>query len=238
MAALDPVADLERRLDRGVGQTWRAMRSAIRTWWREHELADHPATVGKRIALALIEKRRALYKHAGTFVLELLADQLRCADLVAFARLFDDGHLCGDHPVEREVVDRFGTLVLATMLERELGRMEVARSLATWRHAVTIWQRRAACLAFVRVAPRADAELASTILAVCGTVVWSHERHDQTAVATLLRELARAEPARVEAFFVRHARFMPRPCARTCVAKLPEHKRKELLAHHKRATTI
>jgi DNA alkylation repair enzyme len=237
MAALDPVADLERRLVAGASKTWRGMRGAIRAWWRDHELADHPATVGMRIALALIEKKRALYKHAGTFVLVLLGDQLRCADLAVFAQLFEAGHLGGETAIEREVVDRFADL-LALMLAREARRMEVARGLAEWRHASTIWQRRAACLAFAAHAPHADAVMARTILAVCGTVVWSHRPHDQSAVATALRELSLAEPARVETFFRRHARFMSRSCARTCVAKFSVSRRRELLAHHERATTI
>ena len=68
--------------------------------------------------------------------------------------------------------------------------------------------------------------------------MWSHERYDQTAVGWILRELSRAEPVRVEQFFRRHALLMSRECARFALARLPAELRSELLAHHKRATSL
>lgn len=234
--ALDPVADLTRRLGvlRGAMP---AVRSCVRAWWGDHGLGAHPAAVGKRIALALIEQPTAAHKRAGILVLQQqLGDQLRVGDLPAFARLFAEGHLA-DQPI----VDRFCTKVLATLLEREPGRLEVMRALAQWRTADPGWQRRAACVSFVALAARGDRivpGLSSVILGVCATIVWSLERGDQTAVGWVLRELGRAEPARVDAFFRRHARLMSRECARTAVARFPVARRAELLAHHARATTL
>src|SRR3954471_8656331 len=97
-AALDPVADLKRRLARAGAPRGRASIPAIRkvigTWWTEHDLGAHPAPVGKRIAYALIEQPLAEHKLAGILVLnEPLADQLRPTDLGAFVRLFAAGHL-------------------------------------------------------------------------------------------------------------------------------------------------
>jgi len=128
-----------------------------------------------------------------------------------------------------------------TLLDRPQGRREVVRAIAQWRTAETVWQRRAACLAFVKLAPQGDravAGLTDTVLSICGNVVWSSERHDQTAVGCVLRELARAEPERVEAFVRRHALLMSKECARYAVAKLPAALRAELLVHHKRATSL
>ena len=105
----------------------------------------------------------------------------------------------------------------------------------------TIWQRRAACLSFIKLAPCGDTALPGLtdhILTICATVVWSHERHEQTAVGCVLRELSRAEPARVEAFFRRHALLMSKECAGHAVAKYPATVRAELAAHHKRATSL
>src|SRR5688572_22860163 len=184
---LDPVADLKRRLARMRGASITKVRSCLRTWWSDHGFCDHPATVGKRIALLLIEQRMTEEKAAGILILqELLGDQLRVADLSAFARLFDDGHLA-----DAVVTDWFATKVLATLAAR--GR-EAARELASWRTADTIWQRRAACLAFAKLAPDGDdamTGLVDLVLTICATVVWSHERYDQTAVGFLLRELSR-----------------------------------------------
>jgi 3-methyladenine DNA glycosylase AlkD len=231
---LDPVADLRRRLARC---TARQVRGCVHTWWDDHGLAAHPAAVGKRIAFALIEQKRATPKLAGALVLhELLADQLGPGDLAGLERLFADGHLADDH-----LVDWIGAKVLGAMLGRVRGRGELARALARWRDADTVWQRRAACVALATLAPQGEAALpglCELVFAVCATVVWSPERIDQTAVAGLLRELSRAEPARVAAFFRRYARLMSRECARGAVAKLAAATRVELLAHHRRATTL
>jgi len=101
-----------------------------------------------------------------------------------------------------------------------------------------VWQRRAACLAFVKLAPQGDAGVGEAVLSICATVVWSIERHDQTAVGSVLRELSRAEPERVEAFVRRHALLMSKEGVRLAVAKFSAAKRTELLAHHKRATSL
>jgi len=232
--SLDPVADLRSRLARRTG---RAIRPCVVAWWTEHALADHPAAVGKRIARALIEQRHVESKLAGVLVFqELLADHLRATDLPAFAQLFVDGHLA-----DGAVVDGFAVRVLGTMLQRVRGRAEVARTLAQWRAAETAWQRRASCVAFTALAPLGDDALpglTQLVLTTCAAVVWSPDRLDQTAVGWLLRELSRAEPARVDAFVVRHARFMSRECARLAVDNLPAARQAALLAHHKRATTL
>jgi len=236
---MDPVADLKVRLARERGTESvqiTKVRTCVRTWWNDHGLGEHPAAVGKRVALALIEQPLIEAKLAGILVLQDLGSQLRSSDLTAFARLFASGHLA-----DGNVVDWFIMRVLVTLLDRPPGRRDVARALAQWRGAETIWQRRAACLAFIKLAPGGDRALPGLtdhVLAICGTVVWSHERYDQTAVGCVLRELARAEPVRVEAFFRRHALLMSKECARHAVAKLPAPLRTELLAHHKRATSL
>jgi 3-methyladenine DNA glycosylase AlkD len=229
---LDPVADLKRRLGRG-----RSARAVVHRWWDEHGLAAHPAAIGKRVALVLLAQRAAEHQRAGMIVFEqLLADHLRASDLPAFARLFERGHLA-----DWELVDRFAIEVLGTLLHRVRGRAEVARALASWRTAETAWQRRAACVAFTALAPQGDAALAGLsqlVFTICSSVLWSPERADQMAAGSLLCELSRAEPARVELFFRRHARLMSRECARAAIERLPPERQRELLAHHRRATTI
>jgi 3-methyladenine DNA glycosylase AlkD len=231
---LDPVADLRRRLARLRGAPIAKLRACVRTWWGDHDFDKCPASIGKRIATAMIEHRMIEDKLAGITILEdLLGDQLRVTDLLGFARLFDDGHL--SDPV---VVDWFTSKVLVSLLSRTAGRAEVARQISTWRDADTVWQRRAACLAFIKLAPDGDVAITELALRICATVVWSHERFDQTAVGWLLRELSRGDPARVDAFVRRHARLMSRECARHAVSKLSVTQRTALLAHHKRATSL
>ena len=222
---------------RTTRQVTRSLRAVVLGWWSDHGLAEHPAAVGKRIALALLEQKPSEDKLAGIFVFEeLLADHLRTTDLPAFADLFARRRLTDD-----TVVDAFGVKVLGTLLRRVRGRGDVSRALAQWRSAQSPWQRRAACVAFTALAPQGDSALpglAQLIFTLCGAVVWSPERSDQTAVGWLLRELSRAEPTRVEAFVRRHARFMSRECARHAVDKLPAARQQDLLAHWKRATTL
>jgi 3-methyladenine DNA glycosylase AlkD len=234
---LDPLADLKRKLARIRGAPIAKVRACVRTWWVDHDFDKCPASIGKRIAIAMIEQRLIEDKLAGIAILEdLLGDQLRVTDLTAFARLFEDGHLAD--PV---VVDWFTAKVLVKLLDRSAGRADVAKQIAAWRDAETVWQRRAACLAFVKLAPNGDAIMHGFVelaLRICATVVWSPERFDQTAVGWLLRELSRGNPSRVESFFRRHARFMTKECARHAVSKLAVDQRATLLAHHKRATSI
>lgn len=254
---LDAVGDLQRRLGREHSDGARAfwgrrlpddaryrgvalarVRAAVHAWWREQGFETHPAPVGKHIALALIEQPDIEDKLAGVLVLrEILGTHLRAADLHAFAHMFAAGHLAGPY-----IVDFFCVKVLAPMLEEPADRAVIARALCEWRVADTTWQRRAACVAFVGLAAGGDEGagfgLADLVFAVCAHVVWSPERHDQTAVGWVLRELARAEPGRVEAFFRRHALLMSRECARLAVAKYPAETRADLLAHWKRATSL
>jgi hypothetical protein len=231
---LDPVADLRRRLSRQRGAATAKVRSCVRRWWDDHDFDNCPTTVGKRIALLLIEQRTMDGKLAGIAILEdQLRDQLRVTDLPAFARLFADGHLA-----DAIAGDWFASKVLVTMLARTAGRADMARHLARWRDAETTWQRRAGVLAFLGLAPEAEPAIVDLALAICANVVWSNERTDQTAVGLLLRELSRGQAARIAAFVRRHARLMSKECARTATAKFPSAQRTELLAHHKRATTL
>jgi len=230
-AAMDPVADLRKRLARRPG----AAAQVIPKWWSDHGLAAHPAVVGKRVAVALIEQRASQTKYAGILVLrDLLGDHLRATDLPMFERLFAGGHL-----EDGALVDAFGVQVLGTLLQRVRGRAEICRALATWRNAETPWQRRAACAALTTLAPLGDAAFpgfAQLIFHMCSAIVWSPDRTDQTAVGWLVRELSRAEPTRVEAFVRRHARLMSRECVRLAVERLAN--KHALLVAWKRATTL
>ncbi|MBL9017450.1 MAG: DNA alkylation repair protein [Myxococcales bacterium] len=230
----DPLADLRRRLGR-TRRTPAQLRAIVRRWWRAQGFAELPDAVGKRVACALLEKRGSL-KHAGIVMLaDPLGDSLRASDLASFERLYAAGQFsaAADN-------DAFATGVLGRLLAREDGRLEVLRALVAWREASTADQRRAACIALATLAPEGDAAagVVDAILVVCAAIVWSPNEIDHSAVGDVLRELSRAEPLMVEAFFRRYARFLSPACARRAISRLPAAKRTELLAHHKRATTL
>jgi hypothetical protein len=241
LRALDPVADLKRRLARESSSTLPTIRRVTRAWWKQHGFADQiaaagTAEVGKRIGIILITQRPYECKRAGIFVLsELVGEQLHNLDLGALATLLDGGHLA-----DIALVEAFAVRVLGRVLSREDTQARAIYDIAQWRHAEKAWQRHAMCLAFLELAPRARdvVGLTEVILAICASVVWSIDPIDQTAVGWILSELSRSEPDRVEAFFLRYCRFMSKACARSAVARYALARRTELLAQHKRATTL
>ncbi len=240
----DPIRDLEARLTRRGGDprfgahwsrretTRRArIREHLDAWWLHHGFDKHPATVGKRIALALIARPQLESKIAGIAVLARLGDQLRAADLASFAALLAAGQL--DQP---NLIDWFATKIVAPLLDQPANRAVLARWLVEWAGQGSPAHRRCACHALV---PHAhDRGLAPLILLVCGTAVWSLEPTDQAIVGLLLKQLAHVEPRRVEAFVRRVAHLMNKACIRTATERFGVALRTELLVHWKRATRI
>jgi 3-methyladenine DNA glycosylase AlkD len=188
--------------------------------------------VGKRVALALIARRRLESKIAGIALLsEPLGDHLRAADIASFAALLAAGHL--DQP---NLIDWFATKVIGPLLEPPAGRAVLTRWLVEWAGNGSAAHRRCACHA---VLPHAhDRAFASLILLVCGTAVWSVEPTDQAIVGLLLKQLAHVEPRRVEVTVRRIAHLMSKACIRTATERFPVALRTELLVHWKRATRI
>lgn len=241
LRALDPVADLRRRLAREAPSSLPAIRRITRAWWKRHGFAEQiaaagSAEVGKRVGMILVAQRGYACKRAGLVVLgELVGEHLHSLDLDALAALLRDGHLA-----EPTLVEAFAVRVLGRVLARDDGRTRAIYDLAQWRHAERAWQRHAMCLAFTVIVPRAQAiaGLTEIALAICASVVWSIDPIDQAAVAWLVRDLSLVEPERVALFFVRYCRFMSRASARTAVSRYSHARRAELLAHHRRATTL
>ena len=139
-------------------------------------------------------------------------------------------------------LDAFAREVLGTLLlERTRSRVELVRELSDWRSADAMFQRRAACIALSVIAPQGDAAcegFTRLSLALCSACVWSIELGDQTAVGSLLRELSHAEPARVDAFVRRHARFMSPECMDAAIERLPDDRQRALREHWQRAVTL
>lgn len=89
----------------------------------------------------------------------------------------------------------------------------------------TLWQRRAAAVSFVNLAPEGERffdGFTDLLLIVCHANVADPARFSQTSVGWLLRELSRAEPDRVRAFLDEHEGSMSREARRTAAARLVE----------------
>jgi 3-methyladenine DNA glycosylase AlkD len=212
-----------------------ALRKAVHAWWH----ADGPSTLSvrnqKELALGLFRGSFCEDKLAGTLVLqEILLDELALEDVKALGGLFDR-ELIADW----NTCDWFCVKVLGNLIARELPSRRVAEEIASWRAARTLWQRRAANVAFVNLAKRGDANFegfTTLMLDTCVVTVRSEERFAQTGVGWLLRELATVDRARVLAFTEQHFEQMSREAVRSVVERMPKSEQARVLVNHKRAS--
>jgi 3-methyladenine DNA glycosylase AlkD len=227
----------ERYLRVGVpfrGVPMAAIRKAVHVWW----YADGPSAlkVGaqKELALRLFEGTFCEDKLAGTLVLqEILLDELTLQDVAALGGLFDRALIA-----DWNTCDWFCVKVLGSLVARELPSREVADQIASWRTTRTLWQRRAANVAFVNVAKRGDANFAgftALMLETCAVTLRSEERFAQTGVGWLLRELAAADRTAVLAFARAHLAVMSREGVHYIVERMPNADQTRLLDEHKQA---
>ncbi|MDX1615398.1 MAG: DNA alkylation repair protein [Candidatus Promineifilaceae bacterium] len=178
-----------------------AIRSELHDWLTAEALAERLSADGqKALALALIRQPDTEDKLAGMLYLQevLIPDGLVDwpRDLPRMAALFDDGFLA-----DWNSCDWFCVRVLGPLAQRE--GPACARAIAAWRTADTLWQRRAAGVAFVNLAGDGEANFpgfVEMLLDVCAATVRDPARFAQTGTGWVLRELAQAEPQRVMAF--------------------------------------
>ena len=200
---------------RGVAMP--AIRRELRAWHAEHRLGECPPEEGKALAFALMEQPLSEDKLAGILLLrELLFEHVGRGDLPRLARLFAEGHVA-----DWSVCDWLGVKLLAGLVRRD--GAPLARSLADWRRAGPLWQRRAAAVSLAPLAPAGNANFpgfTALALEVCEANVRDPARFSQTGVGWLLRELSKAEPAAVRAFVADHEGDLSREARRMALAKL------------------
>jgi 3-methyladenine DNA glycosylase AlkD len=204
------------------------IRAAVHAWWKDEAFDEFPPLARKELAYALLRERAAEDKIAGVLVLrEILLPELGLRDLPALRALFADGSIA-----DWNTCDWFCVKVLGTLVQRSPERERIARRIAGWHRAETVWQRRASVVAFVNLAPRGEANFpgfTSMLLESCAAVVRGKERFAQTAVGWSLRELAQAEPRRVEAFIREHLARLSPEALRAATEKMPDAVRRELV---------
>jgi 3-methyladenine DNA glycosylase AlkD len=172
------------------------------------------------VALAQFAQPYCEDKLAGVLVLsERLLGHLRVEHLPALARPFELGHID-----DWNTCDWYCVKVLGRFVETGADARRRAEAVGEWRHAHALWQRRAAAVSFVSLAPRGNAFFAGftdLLLAVCERNVQDPARFSQTSVGWLLRELSKAEAARVEGFVEAHRSQMSREAVKAATARLP-----------------
>jgi 3-methyladenine DNA glycosylase AlkD len=240
--ATDKSRDFWERYMKGVipfrGVPMAAIRKAVHAWWNDDGPAALMVPDRKALALVLFEGSFGEDKLAGTLALhELLLHDLTPHDLSSLAALFDreliaDWNSC----------DWFCVKVLGNLVARDLPARSTAHEIASWCHAQTLWQRRAANVAFVNLAKQGEANFdgfTSLMLDTCSRNLRCDERFAQTGVGWLLRELAETETTRVLAFTEAHLSAMSREAVRSVTERMPKNVQAQLLqAHHRaRATT-
>lgn len=208
------------------------VRRVVGPWWTSESLNAASATEQRSAALALFEGEHAEERLAGILVLaEHIGSDLGTHDLASFAPLFERGLLA-----DWNLTDWFSVKVLAKMIRDDPDRPTTARAVAQWRSAAPLWQRRAACVAFVPLAKDGASsvpELPALVEAAADALVLDPARFAQTGVGWVMRELAKAEPARVQAFAERHLARLSLEAVRSLGKGLPDGTAKRLVADKK-----
>jgi 3-methyladenine DNA glycosylase AlkD len=193
------------------------VRATIHALWHDERLGERPQGAQIDLALALFESRYAEDKLAGVLALsEILLPALTVDDVPRLASAFahvDDWGTCDWYCVKA-----LGRFVAAGSDGRER-----AEAIAAWTSAESLWQRRAAGVAFVNHAPHGEAFFAGFVdllLGVCGANVRDPARFSQTGVGWVLRELSKAEPARVRTFVSEHEGALSTEARRMATARL------------------
>ncbi len=211
------------------------IRGVLHAWFAEERLGEALAVEQQKgLALALLAERYAEDKLAGIlFWQEILlpagAIDWR-ADLPRFARLFADGHIA-----DWSTCDWFCVRVLGPLAQQQ--GADCARAIAAWREADSLWQRRAAAVAFVNLARHGAATFpgfTDMLLASCAALVRSPERFAQTGAGWTLRELSRADQERVVAFVEAHIQYFSREGLRYALEKMPSEVQHSLRRLHAR----
>jgi 3-methyladenine DNA glycosylase AlkD len=201
-----------------------SIRKAVHAWWH----SEGPSALG-----VPAQKELALRLFAGGFCEDNLAE-LTLRDVDALGSLFDR-ELIADW----NTCDWFCVKVLGNLVARELPSRSVADEIASWSTARTLWQRRAANVAFVNLAKRGEANFqgfTTLMLDTCAVTLRSEERFAQTGVGWLLRELAAADRARVLAFTEAHLGEMSREAVRYVVERMPKDVQARVVSAHKRSS--
>ena len=208
------------------------VRTVVHEWWKKEGLHELSIAAQKEVALHLFEEEYSEDKLAGMLALsEILLPHLSKKDLPSFTRLFAQGHIS-----DWNITDWFCLKVLGKMLEHADDPTELAHAISAWHLSKPLWQRRAACVAFVNHAKFGDEKIAglpNMIMRSCEALVLDPERFAQTGVGWVLRELSLFDQARVISFAERHIKDLSREAIKSLAEKMPDGQKKRLLGMHK-----
>jgi 3-methyladenine DNA glycosylase AlkD len=210
-----------------------AIRSELHGWIEQEAIA-HRLEPGEqlRLALDLMRESHTEDKLAGILYLQevlIPASVIDCRrDLPAFASLFQQGHIA-----DWNTCDWFCVRVLGPLAQQQ--GPDCARAIAAWRDAHTLWQRRAAAVAFVNLAKDGEANFPGfndILLGTCAALARDPTRFAQTGAGWVLRELAKADQPAVVAFIESNLETFSREGLRYATEKMPSDIRSRLRQMH------
>ena len=204
------------------------IRRALHGWLDADAIAAVPPQAQVDIALELLRQRHAEDKLAGILLLQetlipVGAVQWR-RDLPRFAALFRDGDI-----YDWNTCDWFCVKALDALIRRD--GEPCARAIAEWRDADNLWQRRAAGVAFIRMAKDGDANFPGFVdmmLQTCAATVRCDARFAQTGTGWTLRELSLYDRRRIVDFIRRHIALFSAEGLRYAAEKMPKETGTEL----------
>lgn len=219
------------------GVPMKAIRECLHAWWREDGPSELSITEKKTLALTLFEGTFGEDKLAGTLAFsELLLGDLNIQDLSSFEKLFARGLIS-----DWNSCDWFCVKVLGKWVARELPSRSLAKKIVSWSAAESLWQRRAANVAFVNLAKFGDSNFhgfTQLMIKTCDETVKSPERFAQTGVGWILRELSLADPAAVTEFMELRMHLMSRECVRYVIEKSPQALKSRMLTKHQQLKRV
>ena len=179
------------------------VRDAVRTVWHQHQLAEWPTDDLLVLSHAWFARTASEDKLAAVLLLaEHVCPRLELAHVDALAEPLARGHV-----FEWSTCDWYAAKALHCFLVAGDDLPARARAVAAWSGAPSLWQRRAAVVAFVKLVPRAG-ELfegfVPLVLDACAANLVSDERFAHTGPGWVLRELSRAAPDAVSDFVDAH----------------------------------
>ena len=186
------------------------IRREVREWLPADNRVD--------LALELIREPLAEDKLAGILILSehvVPAGTPPGSELLpAMEPLFEQGHIA-----DWNTCDWFCVKFTHRLVVRD--GPDLAPAIAAWSDANTLWQRRAALVSFVSLAPKGDdnwPDFVEMLLGICAKNMKDPARFSQTGVGWALRELSKAEPDQVAAFVDSHT--LSREARKMALAKI------------------
>jgi 3-methyladenine DNA glycosylase AlkD len=190
------------------------------------------AELARDVAFTCLADNVHEVKQAGVVLLHVCRKSVAGTPAAAAATVARaEASLDAGHVYDWATCDSLSSRVLTVCVQRDATQ---APRIAAWAGAPNLWKRRAAAVAFVRLASKPQLGYGATILGVCDTAVRGEvgrERFVQLGVGWLLRELSVGAPDDALAFMRAHHGLLSREGLRYALEKTPAVDRAAMMAY-------